>query len=182
MYTTTQCTHSTSCTPPPNLHPLHPKKQQHTGTATVYCEWCPLGQVLDAQLLQAAAFLINTPDFRDTALELLRQVGERKQAQEDPGVYKAAMQATGIALMSAAGVALSAEHVGELDVDGGMDEYGRRLCDTMALFGIAHFRDGIQMPESRITFLQQVCGVVWCGVVWCGVWVVCECGCLWPLA
>lgn len=133
-----------------------------SGTATAYCEWCPLGQVSDAGLLRAAAFLINTADFRQPALELLRQMGERKQAQEDGSTYRTAMQHTGSALMAAAATVLAPEQAGELDVDGALDEYGRRLCDTMALFGIAHFRDGIQSPEARITFLQQVRRLCWC--------------------
>lgn len=143
------------CRWPPHPAPTH---QPHapTGTATAYCEWCPLGHVSDAGLLRAAAFLINTPDFREPALELLRQVGERKQAQEEATTYRAAMQHTGTALMAAAAAVLGPEQAGELDVDGVLDEYGRRLCDTMALFGIAHFRDGMQSPEARITFLQQV--------------------------
>lgn len=133
-----------------------PSSSLDTGTATAYCEWCPLGQVSDAGLLRAAAFFISTPDFREPALELLRQVGERKQAQEEGTTYRAAMQDTGAALMAAAAAVLGPEQAGELDVDGALDEYGRRLCDTMALFGIAHFRNGIQSPEARITFLQQV--------------------------
>lgn len=41
----------------------------------------------------------------------------------------------------------------ELDFEGANDEFGRRLCDTMSVFGQQHL-NGL---EHRATFMQQVC-------------------------
>lgn len=47
----------------------------------MYAAWAPLGRLAGAGLLAACAFLLSTPDFRMTAVDILRLVAGRKQAQ-----------------------------------------------------------------------------------------------------
>ena len=47
----------------------------------MYAAWAPLGRLAEAGLLAACAFLLSTPDFRMTAVDILRLVAGRKQAQ-----------------------------------------------------------------------------------------------------
>lgn len=51
------------------------------GAVEVYAAWAPLGRLADAGLLAACAFLLSTPDFRMTAVDILRVLASRKQAQ-----------------------------------------------------------------------------------------------------
>lgn len=68
-------------------------------------------------------------------------------------MYTATMGAAGAALLAAAAPLLQSP--AELGYDGANDEFGKRLCDTMAAFGDKHLAT-LQPPECRTTFLQQV--------------------------
>lgn len=46
----------------------------------MYAAWVPLGRLAGAGLLAACAFLLSTPDFRMTAVDILRLLAGRKQA------------------------------------------------------------------------------------------------------
>jgi len=65
-------------------------------------------------------------------------------------VYGSTMAAAGTGLMQTAASLLQAP--AELDFEGANDEFGRRLCDTMSLFGQQH----INTFEHRAAFMQQV--------------------------
>lgn len=60
----------------------------------MYAAWAPLGRLAEAGLLAACAFLLSTPDFRMTAVDILRLVAGRKQAQVH------ALAAVGCALLT----------------------------------------------------------------------------------
>lgn len=69
------------------------------------------------------------------------------------------MGAAGAALVAAAAPLLQSP--AELGYDGANDEFGQRLCDTMAAFGDKHLAT-LQPPELRNTFLQQVLILLHC--------------------
>ena len=68
-------------------------------------------------------------------------------------MYTATMGAAGAALVAAAAPLLQSP--ADLGYDCPNDEFGQRLCDTMAAFGDKHLAT-LQPPELRNTFLQQV--------------------------
>ena len=70
--------------------------------------------------------------------------------QEPAAVYGSTMAAAGTGLMQTAASLLQAP--AELDFEGANDEFGRRLCDTMSLFGQQH----LSTFEHRAAFMQQV--------------------------
>ena len=109
--------------------------------ALALAEWAPLGALATAGVLSAAGALLTCADadLRLCAADVLRGVVGRKQAQEDPGEYGAAMAAAGGALVGAASALLaSPTAAAALDYDGDLDEYGLRLADALASFGGAH--------------------------------------------
>ena len=61
------------------------------------------------------------------------------------------MAAAGSGFMQTAASLLQAP--AQLDFEGANDEFGRRLCDTMSVFGQQHLA-GL---EHRAAFMQQVC-------------------------
>jgi len=71
-------------------------------------------------------------------------------SQEPAAVYGSTMAAAGTGFMQTAASLLQAP--AELDFEGANDEFGRRLCDTMSLFGQQH----ISTFEHRAAFMQQV--------------------------
>lgn len=65
------------------------------------------------------------------------------------------MTATGEALLQAASKVLTAPTQQQLDFEGNLDEFGQRLCETMADFGSTHL-NCLGSHENKILFLQQV--------------------------
>lgn len=94
-----------------------------------------------------------------TALLLLCQLVQTMRLlfwlQESSITYNAAIAATGEALMQAASCVLNQQSQQELDFEGDLDEFGQRLCETMADFGSTHLHC-LTSRESKILFLQQV--------------------------
>ena len=43
--------------------------------------WTPVGRLVDAGLLRAIAYLLSTQEYRDVALDILRELSARKQNQ-----------------------------------------------------------------------------------------------------
>ena len=74
--------------------------------------------------------------------------------QEDLITFKRVMDATGDALMRAASAVLAGS-AAELGYEGALDDFGQRLCDSMAIFGAAHFHC-LSTQEKKTLFLQQV--------------------------
>ena len=74
--------------------------------------------------------------------------------QEDLITFKRVMDATGDALMRAASAVLAGS-AAELGFEGALDDFGQRLCDSMAIFGAAHFHC-LSTQEKKTLFLQQV--------------------------
>ncbi len=74
--------------------------------------------------------------------------------QEDLITFKRVMDATGDALMRAASAVLAGS-AAELGFEGALDDFGQRLCDSMAIFGAAHFYC-LSTQEKKTLFLQQV--------------------------
>ena len=74
--------------------------------------------------------------------------------QEDLITFKQVMDATGDALMRAASAVLAGS-AAELGYEGALDDFGQRLCDSMAIFGAAHFHC-LSTQEKKTLFLQQV--------------------------
>ena len=74
--------------------------------------------------------------------------------QEDLVTFKRVMDATGDALMRAASAVLAGSSA-ELGYEGALDDFGQRLCDSMAIFGAAHFHC-LSTQEKKTLFLQQV--------------------------
>ena len=68
--------------------------------------------------------------------------------------FKRVMDATGDALMRAASAVLAGS-AAELGYEGALDDFGQRLCDSMAIFGAAHFHC-VSTQEKKTLFLQQV--------------------------
>ena len=65
------------------------------------------------------------------------------------------MTAIGEALLQAGSSVLSAPLQQQLDFEGELDEFGQRLCETMADFGATHL-NCLGTHEQKILFLQQV--------------------------
>ena len=82
------------------------------------------------------------------------QLWQCSDVQEDLITFKRVMDATGDALMRA-GSAVLAGSAAELGYEGALDEFGQRLCDSMAIFGAAHFHC-LSTQEKKTLFLQQV--------------------------
>ena len=74
--------------------------------------------------------------------------------QEDLITFKRVMDATGDALMRAASAVLAGS-AAELGYEGASEDFGQRLCDSMAIFGAAHFHC-LGTQEKKTLFLQQV--------------------------
>ena len=68
--------------------------------------------------------------------------------------YNSAMAATGEALVQAASAVLTQQAQEQLSFEGDSDEFGQRLCETMAEFGATHLHC-LPTHDSKILFLQQ---------------------------
>lgn len=75
--------------------------------------------------------------------------------QENISTYNAAMAEIGKALLQAASGVLTQQSQQELDFEGELDEFGQRLCETMAGFGSTHLHC-LDTHDNKILFLQQV--------------------------
>eukprot|EP00891_Asterochloris_glomerata_P003358 jgi/Astpho2/3358/Aster-x1142 len=124
------------------------------GACLAYAEWAPVGRMHKAGLLEAWSYLLTTPEFRMTACDVLRQLASRSQSKEDLITFKRVMDATGDALMRAASAVLAGS-AAELGFEGALDDFGQRLCDSMAIFGAAHFHC-LSTQEKKTLFLQQM--------------------------
>ena len=65
------------------------------------------------------------------------------------------MAATGEALVQAASALLAQQAQEQLSFEGDSDEFGQRLCDSMAEFGSTHLHC-LPTHQNKILFLQQV--------------------------
>lgn len=65
------------------------------------------------------------------------------------------MAATGEALVQAASTVLTQQAQEQLSFEGDSDEFGQRLCETMAEFGSSHLHS-LPSQDTKILFLQQV--------------------------
>ena len=65
-------------------------------------------------------------------------------------MYASTMAAAGAGFMQTASALLQAP--AQLEFEGANDEFGRRLCDTMSVFGQQH----VNGFEHRAAFMQQV--------------------------
>jgi hypothetical protein len=45
------------------------------GTLGGFVEWAPLGRVCSGNVIEACSFFLNIPDFRESALAVVKQVG-----------------------------------------------------------------------------------------------------------
>ena len=75
--------------------------------------------------------------------------------QESLETYNSAMAATGEALVQAASALLTQQAQEQLSFEGDSDEFGQRLCETMAEFGSSHLHC-LPSHDNKILFLQQV--------------------------
>lgn len=64
------------------------------------------------------------------------------------------MAATGGALTQAASTVLTQQAHEQLSFEGDADEFGQRLCETMAEFGSSHLHS-LPSQDTKILFLQQ---------------------------
>lgn len=64
------------------------------------------------------------------------------------------MAATGGALVQAASTVLTQQAQEQLSFEGDSDEFGQRLCETMAEFGSSHLHS-LPSHDAKILFLQQ---------------------------
>ena len=64
------------------------------------------------------------------------------------------MAASGEALVQAASALLTQAPQEQLSFEGDSDEFGQRLCETMAEFGSSHLHC-LPSHQSKILFLQQ---------------------------
>lgn len=120
--------------------------------------WCPVAKMHQSRLVDAFAVLgrQGPGETRLAAVECLRQLAERRNRDEDQGPFSEAMGQVGVALMgcasplldSAAGQASMAPHADN-------EDFGKRLCDSMQLFGSAHL-DCLPSRDTRMIFLQQM--------------------------
>ncbi len=82
--------------------------------------------------------------------------------QETLETYNSAMAATGEALVQAASALLTQQAQEQLSFEGDSDEFGQRLCETMAEFGSSHLHC-LPSHDNKILFLQQaslVCSIL----------------------
>lgn len=79
--------------------------------------------------------------------------------QETSETYNSAMAATGEALVQAASAVLTQQAQEQLSFEGDSDEFGQRLCETMAEFGATHLHC-LPTHDSKILFLQQARGTL----------------------
>jgi len=128
--------------------------QEGIEAAAVCSGVMPINSLLSHRLLDAAAFLLRTPEFNLQALDVLRKAVSRKVGHDEKEAFAAAASA----LMAAAAPLLSDPAAyAELGSDGEHGEFGLRLCETMAEFGTAHLEVLLQ-PSPRIEFMQQMLG------------------------
>ena len=57
--------------------------------------------------------------------------------------------------MQAAARVLAPDSVEELNYEGSLDEFGQRLCDTMATYGASHI-NSLGTRDKKVLLLQQV--------------------------
>lgn len=124
------------------------------GAVEVYAAWAPLGRMAEAGLLAACAFLLSTPDFRMTAVDILRGLASRKQAQEKVETFRHGQQEVGKALLRAAAPVLAPEAAPHLQYGGANADFGLRLADTMVEWGQKHLVS--LEPPQRNAYLQQM--------------------------
>lgn len=125
------------------------------GTSLTYAEWAPLAPLTDSGLIRACSYFLNTQDFRMLACDTLKQLSHRRQDKETSETYNSAMAATGEALVQAASALLAQQAQEQLGFEGDSDEFGQRLCDTMAEFGSSHLHC-LPSHDNKILFLQQM--------------------------
>ncbi len=82
------------------------------------------------------------------------QISARKRGTEAHEPYDLLMRDTAEALMAATSQLLSAPDA-ELDYEGDLEEYGKRLCATMVAFGEGHFKC-LQGLDKKYLFLNEV--------------------------
>ncbi len=84
-----------------------------------------------------------------------RSSGSSKGDAKEAATYARLMDKVGDALMAAAAAAMEPGTAPELDFEGSLEEYGKRLCSAMVSFGEHHFGmlNGLQ---KQYTFLQHV--------------------------
>ena len=63
--------------------------------------------------------------------------------------------------MQAASALLTQQPQEQLSFEGDSDEFGQRLCETMAEFGSSHLHC-LPTQQNKILFLQQVCILLHC--------------------
>lgn len=127
------------------------------GTLSSLADWAPMTLLLQYNLVDTCSFFINTPQFRGPALEILRQISQRKKTTEAQDVYEALMGRLAGALIAVAGPLLQPSMQGELDFEGTLEEFGKRLCSTMVLFGDNHF--ACMTPvDQKYLYLQLMLG------------------------
>ncbi|KAL3150212.1 hypothetical protein ABBQ32_000071 [Trebouxia sp. C0010 RCD-2024] len=129
------------------------------GTSLTYAEWAPLAPLTDSGLIRACAYFLTTQDFRLPACDILKQLTHRRQDKETSETYNSAMAATGEALVQAASAVLTQQAQEQLSFEGDSDEFGQRLCETMAEFGATHLHC-LPTHDSKILFLQQARGTL----------------------
>lgn len=125
------------------------------GTSLTYAEWAPLAPLTDSGLIRACAYFLTTQDFRLPACDILKQLTHRRQDKETSETYNSVMAATGEALVQAASAVLTQQAQEQLSFEGDSDEFGQRLCETMAEFGGTHLHC-LPTHDSKIMFLQQM--------------------------
>ena len=120
--------------------------------------WAPVGKMGQWNMIDAFAVMgrQGPPDVRMGAVECLRALAERRQKDEEAAGFGAVMAQVGRALMGCAEPLLaSPAAVATMSPGGPEEEYGKRLCDSMALFGAAHL-SSLPSRDLRMTFLQQM--------------------------
>lgn len=125
------------------------------GSSLVYAEWAPLAPLTDSGLVRACAYFLTTQDFRLPACDILKQLCHRRQDKESSETYNTAMASSGEALVQAASALLTQQPQEQLSFEGDSDEFGQRLCETMAEFGSSHLHC-LPTQQNKILFLQQM--------------------------
>ena len=119
------------------------------------CEWCPLDRLGHWRMVDAFAVLgqQGSADTRLAAVECLRQLTQRRVREGDGEPGRAVLAQAGRALAGCAAAALgSAEARASLMPGADNEDYGKRLCDSMQLFGSTHL-DTLDASE-RVGFLE----------------------------
>ncbi|PRW59064.1 HASTY 1-like isoform X1 isoform B [Chlorella sorokiniana] len=129
--------------------------QAALAAANTYAEWVPVGRLLDAGLINACGFMLNTTEFRDAACDVMRQVAGRKQGDESPEVFRAVLEQIAEALINAAAALLSPAAQAELGYEGQHEAFALTLCETMATLGSQHLA-AISKPDRKLAFLQHM--------------------------